>query len=282
MNKEHSKKWAQLETMLYDTPEKVKAPLTAKASSRLGLPKNNVFKFIRTTKVHENARSLNSLQIPHTPDKDKSISRFGFDSDSRGNLDSRNQIDDLKAAQPIKAPESFNSINSIEDDLIEPMSSELRNKQVKESTFKRGRLQIQDTPNTVQTVIITSKNTKKKFTLKPESSSLNSLNQLEKQYKICEPICGINEEQFRVLFKKKCEDMEISGYAETEEKFISNIRKKSLGTKLCFPESGFGKSALEQLGSMLEKNLEVSQLVKDKKEHKIKTFIDIEKDISCF
>jgi len=30
--------------------------------------------------------------------------------------------------------------------------------------------------------------------------------------------------------------MEISGYAETEEKFISNIRKKSLGTKLCFPE----------------------------------------------
>jgi len=39
---------------------------------------------------------------------------------------------------------------------------------------------------------------------------------------------------------------------------------------------------LEQLGSMLEKNLEVSQLVKDKKEHKIKTFIDIEKDISCF
>jgi len=30
--------------------------------------------------------------------------------------------------------------------------------------------------------------------------------------------------------------MDITGYAETEEKFISNIRKNSLGTKLCFPE----------------------------------------------
>jgi len=200
--KDHSKKWAELETMLYDTPEKVRAPLTAKASSRLGLPKNNVFKFIRTTKASENARSLNSLHIPHTPDKEKSISRFGFDSDSRGNIDSRNQIDDLKAVQPIKAPESFNSINSIEEDLIEPTSTELRKPQVKESTFKRGRLQIQDTPQSVQTVIITSKNTKKKFTLKPESLSLN---QLERQYKICDPICGIKEGQFRILFKRKCE-----------------------------------------------------------------------------
>jgi len=63
-----------------------------------------------------------------------------------------------------------------------------------------------------------------------------------------------------VLFKKKCEDMDITGYAETEEKFISNIRKKSLGTKLCFPESGFGKTALAQLGAMMSGNLEVSQL----------------------
>lgn len=55
--------------------------------------------------------------------------------------------------------------------------------------------------------------------------------------------------------------MGITPGGETEDKFISNLRKKSLGTKLCFPESGFGKLALEHLGAMIRDNLEVSQIV---------------------
>ncbi len=198
LRRERLKKWAHLENMLYETPDKLRGPQTAKASSRLGLPQNTIFKFMRNNKLSDNVRSLNTLQLPTTPDKEKSITKFNFDSDSRG-TGSRNQIDVILHN---KAPESYNSLNSIDDELLEPMSSELKKTVPKQSNFKKESLQIADQPHSLQTVVITSRNTKKKFNLKQVP---HSMTQLERQYKNSDPICGIDEEQFSILFKKKCE-----------------------------------------------------------------------------
>ncbi len=206
MNRNHNKKWVQLETMLFETPEKQRGPQTAKASSKLGLPKNQIFKFIRTNHPEGNhPRSLNALQIPGTPEKDKSWSKFGFDSDSRGNIDSKNTADskqniNSRTELESKIPGSF---NSIDEDLPEPMSSDYKPK--RESKFKTGNFLSPDVMSSkkIQTVVITSRNSKKKYSLHTEYSS--SLNNLEKQYKPTDPICSIDEFHFQILFKKKCE-----------------------------------------------------------------------------
>jgi len=202
MNRNNNKKWVQLETMLFETPEKVRGPQTAKASSKLGLPKNQIFKFIRTNNPENNhPRSLNALQIPNTPEKDRSLSKFNFDSDSRGNVDSKNTADSRQNIDSRnRIPGSFNSID--EDLPPEPMSSD--HKPRRESKFKRGNFLSPDiSSKKIQTIVITSRNSKKKYSMNTEYSS--SLNNLERQYKISDPICGIDEIQFQALFKKKCE-----------------------------------------------------------------------------
>lgn len=185
--KRHSDKWNKLE-MLFETPEKVKAPpQTAKASSK-GNQGNRVFKFIRTGQDPElqipkslNTVSTNTLSIL-TPDRPKS--RFAFDNS-------------LKPTEAVSSTKPTGSWNSIGDDVDGLTVEKNGTEGSKDLTVKKKFL----SPDNKEAFIITTRMNKKYGAQKHESHSMNQMD----RFKIVDPICGIEDGQFQTLFKRKCE-----------------------------------------------------------------------------
>ena len=193
--KRHSDKWNKLE-MLFETPEKVKAPPhTAKASSK-GNQGNRVFKFIRTNQDPElnvpkslNAMSNNTLSTL-TPDRTKS--RFAFENSLRPT-----DADSKVAISTSKPSGSWNSIGDDVDGLTVEKSDTKESKD--QATVKKKFL----SPDSKEAFIITTR-MNKKYGGKQESHSMNQMD----RFKIVDPICGIEDSQFQTLFKRKCEVLE--------------------------------------------------------------------------
>lgn len=181
MNKNNtSAKWMQLETMLQETPEKVKAPNTAKASSRNANVR--LFRFVRDPNGTENPyRSLNGLSS-FTPDSSKSKKKFFAAGSKNDTEDSKGSLNNLPVG-------SLNNVeNDTEFDSIVPS---------KPATSIGSNLQ----GHRKSDAFIIRKN-QKRYSV---NSDHGSLNQLEALYKISEAICGMGEGLFRTLFRKKCE-----------------------------------------------------------------------------
>lgn len=199
--KRHSEKWNKLE-MMFETPEKVKAPPhTAKATSK-GNQGNRVFKFIRTNQDPELnvPKSLNTVSQSQntlsalTPDRSKVKSRFAFENSLRPT-----DVDSRAAISTSKPSGSWNSIGDDADGLSIEKSDTKESKD--QATVKKKFL----SPDSKEAFIITTR-MNKKYGNKHESHSMNQMD----RFKIVDPICGIEDGQFQTLFKRKCEVLEIN------------------------------------------------------------------------
>ena len=185
--KGHTQKWNQLENMLFETPEKMRAPHSTKASSTKasskGYPSNNrTYKFI-SAKNNDYAlpRSLNVIRNISSPDK------IVVRDDSDGSIENTLKIQDPHAA--------VGSFNYLEDDL----ETQRMGLKTAGSVPKRSKFTL---PSTRETIII---RTGVSSTRRPMKMDCASMNQLDKVYRITEPVCGIDECHFQLLFRKKCQ-----------------------------------------------------------------------------